>query len=46
MFIANKFYIKDLIDDGYKAKSVKVGSLEQVSMAVGFEIPKFNTATV
>lgn len=38
-FIANKFYIKDLVGDGFKAKSVKVGTLDQVSMAVGFPIP-------
>lgn len=38
MFIINKFYIKDLIGDGFKAKSVKVGTLEQVSTYVGFPV--------
>lgn len=39
MFIINKLYIKDLVDDGFKAKSVKIGTLEQVSMSVGFQLP-------
>lgn len=39
MFIVNKLYIRDLVGDGYKAKSVKVGMLYQVSAAVGFRIP-------
>lgn len=39
MFIINKFYIKDLIADGFKAKSVKIGTLEQVSIAIGFPVP-------
>ena len=43
MFIANKFYIKDLVGDGFKAKSVEVGTLEQVSMTVGFPIPALET---
>ena len=44
MFIANKSYIKDLIGDGFKAKSVKVGTLEQVSTAVGFPIPSLEAS--
>ena len=39
MFIINKLCIKGLIGDGYKAKSVKIGTLEQVSMSVGFPVP-------
>lgn len=42
-FIINKLYIKDLIGDGFKAKSVKIGTLEQVSMAVGFPVPALET---
>ncbi len=39
MFIINKLYIKDLISDGYKVKSAKIGTLEQVSMAIGLQLP-------
>lgn len=39
MFIANKLYIKDLVNDGFKGKSVALGTLDQVSMMVGFNIP-------
>ena len=45
MFIINKLCIKDLIGDGYKAKSVKVGTLEQVSMSVGFPVPALEAST-
>jgi hypothetical protein len=45
MFIINKSYIKDLVGDGFKAKSVKVGTLEQVSMAIGFPIPLLGTTS-
>lgn len=44
MFIANKFYIKDLVGDGFKVKSVKVGTLDQVSMTLGFPMPALETA--
>lgn len=44
MFIINKLYIKDLIGDGFKAKSVKVGTLEQASMSVGFPVPTLEGA--
>lgn len=45
MFIINKFYIKDLVSDGFRAKSVRVGTLEQVSMSVGFPLPAFDATT-
>ncbi|SER76240.1 hypothetical protein [Giesbergeria anulus] len=45
MFIINKFYIKDLVSDGFKAKSVKIGTLEQVSMSVGFPVPVLEATT-
>jgi hypothetical protein len=45
MFIINKFYIKDLIAEGYKAKSVKTGTIERVSSSLGFRIPELETTT-
>ncbi|WP_023604286.1 hypothetical protein [Aliivibrio logei] len=44
MFIYNKLYIKDLISDGYKVKSVGIGTIEQVSAKVGFNLPELNAA--
>lgn len=44
MFIYNKLYIKDLISDGYKVKSVSIGTIEQVSSRVGFNLPELNAA--
>ena len=44
MFIYNKFYIKDLIDSGFKAKSVGIGTIEQVSHKVGMTIPTLEGA--
>lgn len=44
MFFINKLHIKDLVRDGYQAKAVKVGALEQVSMSVGFPVPAFGGA--
>lgn len=43
MFIINNLYIKDLIGDGFKGKSVKIGTLDQLSMTVKFQIPKLET---
>ena len=43
-FIVNKLYIKDLIGDGFKVKSVKVGTLEQVSISVGLPMPALEAA--
>lgn len=40
MFIYNKLYIKDLISAGFKVKSVEVGTVEQVSQKLGFELPQ------
>ena len=39
MFIINKLYIKDLISDGYKARNVEKGTIEELSMKFGFKIP-------
>jgi hypothetical protein len=38
-FITNKFYIKDLVNDGFQADSVSSGTLKDLSMKVGFPIP-------
>ncbi|WIM05056.1 MAG: hypothetical protein OHM77_10160 [Candidatus Nitricoxidivorans perseverans] len=43
-FLINKLCIKDLIGDGFKAKSVRVGTLDQVSLALGFSIPALESA--
>ncbi len=42
MFIYNKLYIKDLVSDGYKVKFVGIGTIEQVSAKIGFNLPEFN----
>lgn len=42
--IVNKFYVKDLTGDGFKAKSVKIGTVEQISMSVGFPVPMLEAA--
>lgn len=39
MFFINKWYIKDLVDDGFKARSVKVGILSEVLASVGVSVP-------
>lgn len=43
-FITNKFYIKDLVNDGFQADSVTSGTLKNLSMTVGFPIPILGTA--
>lgn len=42
MFIYNKLYIKDLVGDGYKVRSVGLGTVEQVSQKVGVNLPVLN----
>jgi hypothetical protein len=40
MFIYNKLYVKDLINDGYKAQSIAKGELGYASAKLGFDIPR------
>ncbi|MBF0342234.1 MAG: hypothetical protein HQL95_14910 [Magnetococcales bacterium] len=39
MFIYNKLYIKELIGNGFKAKSATVGTLDQISLKLGLQLP-------
>lgn len=43
-FIYNKFYIKDLIGQGYKAQSIASGDLNFASAKIGMQIPTLGTA--
>ena len=43
-FIYNKLYVKDLIGNGYKARSAQIGSVEQVSERINVRIPQFEIA--
>ncbi|OGV75641.1 MAG: hypothetical protein A3I83_09490 [Methylotenera sp. RIFCSPLOWO2_02_FULL_45_14] len=46
MFIINKLYIKDLIGDGFKVKSIKVGPLNKIATEIGFPLPILNASSV
>jgi hypothetical protein len=39
MFIANRLYIRDLVDEGFKARTVKTGTLDDISRTLGFAVP-------
>ena len=39
IFIYNRIYIKDLVGEGYKAKSIGSGNMNEASAKVGFKIP-------
>ncbi|MGL6177467.1 MAG: hypothetical protein ACRC1U_10795 [Vibrionaceae bacterium] len=39
MFLYNKLYIKDLLADGYKVKSVGEGTIEQAGVKLGLSLP-------
>jgi len=45
MFIYNKLYIKDLISSGFKAKSVKNGNIDEVSLKIGIKLPRLEAVT-
>ncbi len=42
MFLYNKLYIKDLVSNGFKAKSVSLGTIEQVSAKIGIQIEQID----
>ena len=44
MFIYNKLYIKDLVDSGFKAKSVETGTIDEVSTKLGINLPLLESA--
>ncbi|MFO1119857.1 MAG: hypothetical protein U1E38_07100 [Rhodospirillales bacterium] len=44
MFIYNKLYIKDLLGDGFKVKSVGMGTVEQLSLKIGVNLPALDLA--
>ncbi len=44
MFTYNKFYIKDLINAGYKAKTIIGGDMEFTAAKLGMQIPQLETA--
>jgi hypothetical protein len=45
IFIYNKLYIKELISNGFKAKSIGKGTLEQATANLGIEIPLWGQYT-
>lgn len=44
MFVINKIFIKEMISDGFKAKGVKTGTLDQVALRIGVAVPQFQAA--
>jgi len=43
-FIYNKFYIKDLIGQGFKAQSIASGDINFASAKIGMQIPMLEAA--
>ena len=43
MFIYNKLHMNDLIDSGYKAKSISSGDIEFVESKMKLNIPRLNS---
>jgi hypothetical protein len=43
-FIYNKFYITDLVSGGFKVKSIKIGTIEQVSTMIGVNLQKLEVS--
>ncbi|EHH1260671.1 hypothetical protein J7H92_004511 [Vibrio parahaemolyticus] len=44
MFIYNKLYIKDLLGEGYKVKSIGEGTVEEAAEKLGLNLPVFEAA--
>ena len=44
MFIYNKLYTKDLINSGFKAKSIGTGDMDFAAGKLKIQLPKFETA--
>lgn len=42
-FLYNKFFIKDLLNTGYKVKSVETGTVRSVSGKLGLQLPQLET---
>ncbi|PIT96984.1 hypothetical protein COT82_00195 [Candidatus Campbellbacteria bacterium CG10_big_fil_rev_8_21_14_0_10_35_52] len=45
IFIYNKLYIKDLINAGFKAKSIGWGTIDEASQKIGVRIPMLNSGS-
>ena len=43
-FFINKMYIRDLISQGYKVRSVKHGDIASVAKELGFRLPTLESA--
>jgi hypothetical protein len=39
MFIYNKLHIKDLVSAGFKVKAIGMGTVDQLSQKLGFDLP-------
>lgn len=46
MFIYNKIYIKELIGDGFKAKSVENGNMDATELRIGLRLPQMGSAAL
>ena len=43
IFIYNKLYIKDLVGEGYKVKSIVNSNIDQVNLKLGTHLPVLST---
>lgn len=44
MFIINKLHLQDLVRQGFRVRSVQVGTIEQAAAVVGYPLPAFEKA--